>query len=100
MKRLISIILLAVVLCTTLAVCVSSSTVEDIRHAHVFKTVHTNHIGATSAYHQLPDGSLCQFTRVRLEHRTYCECGYTLTTFIANCAEQHSVCGGSYSCPY
>lgn len=104
MKRLISIILLAVVLCTTLAVCASSEAIGGPVincPEHAYKSTHIGHVSAVEAYHQLSDGTLCKVTRLTLKHQQVCVvCGTYGSIFIAECAQQHSVCGGSYSCPY
>lgn len=105
MKRLISIILAAVVLCTTMTLFTSADVYsQDSTNAncvHDVIVVHSNHISATQAYHTTEDGTLCSYTIVRLEHTIKCsKCNEIFDKYIANCTEIHSACGGSVECPY
>lgn len=105
MKRLINIIVLTVVLCTAMTICASadmyySDSIEE-GCAHNVVAVHSNHISAMQAYHQTADGTLCNFTILRLEHTIKCsKCGDVFGKYVANCTEVHSACGGSVNCPY
>ncbi len=101
MRKFISIIMLATVLCSVLTICVSSSSAYHINPSNGAKCNNTyyyvSHGDCTNVVngsHEHTDGRICHVTAVTYIHNKYCSsCNCLLSSYVKRCTETHSICG-------